>query len=144
MSSLFNQTNIAPGTAFASGGSSSNIPILNTNTILGATYPQNLIDFSDPALLKFGANATSNSAFIFGVDGSLNLPRIKMDPYGLITLGFYGTTTGADWAYGNNDVGSYAVSFAAISSIGANASAQRINLNALVSTLAVAYPGCVG
>lgn len=140
MSALFNQTNISPGTAFASGGAVSGTIL--ANNIVSLSNANNYINMND-------ANsdiriATGNNSLILSYNTETDT-RIEFIPTGGNSIGFYGTNTGDIWAKGNNLPGVlYGVAFNGISSINDNsATTGVINMSALTSTLKVAFPGCV-
>ena len=140
MSALFNQTNSAPGTSFASGTGGSNITV---QTIQAVGNPNNYMNFND--LSGNVRVATGASSFTVSFNTETDT-RIQMVPVGGVKLGFFNSSGsgGAYWALGNNQpLGGFGVNLNTISSLKANVAAQTINMNALVSTLATAYPGCI-
>lgn len=141
MSSLFNQTNIAPGTSFASGGGSNLNPTIQTITASG--NPTNYLNMTD--VNNNIRMATGASSFIVSYNSPTDT-RIEMNPVGGVKLGFWnsGTTSGGFWATGNNIAPpNWGVQLNYISSINDGSVADVINMTALVSTLKVAYPGTV-
>lgn len=142
MSALFNQTNIAPGSAFATGGGGASI---STDYIQGLTTINNAIDLNNGG--EGIRMATASSTFTVSY-GSMGDTRISLLPVGGLKLGFFNPAgspaPGAYWAVGNNIANSnWGINLNSLSSITANNAPQSINMNALVSTLASAYPGCV-
>ena len=142
MSSLFNQTNIAPGTAFTTGGggSGSNFPsgltvagvaTLTSDTVHGTPY-FTINNISDTFLAKMKLW----SIYLGRDDAGYTL-------YNSNNSILVQTLTGVSKQFAFADLSNLNYNFTAISSLGANSNTQVINMNALVSTLATAFPGCV-
>lgn len=144
MSALFNQTNIAPGTAFTTGGGGgggSNFPngiqvagvaTLTSDTVHGTPY-FTINNISDTFL-----GVTKMWSLYLGRDDAGYTLYNSNNSILVQTL----TGVSKQWAFA--DLGSNLnYNFTAISSIKANSNAEVINMNALVSTLASAFPGCV-
>jgi hypothetical protein len=141
MSALFNQTNIAPGTPF-SGGTSGN---LSVNLIQGSTALTNVIDMNNDLSGVRIATGLQPITFSFG---QMTDTRCQILPVGGVKLGFFngagGTNPGAYWAVGNNLASAdWVINLNSVSSMNANVATGSLNMNALVSTLKVAYPGCI-
>jgi len=145
MSAYHNQTNISPGTLFSGQGGSSNLAV---NTIQGDIVLNNLIDMNNGG---GGIRVqTGVSSFVMSYGGMTDT-RAEILPVSGVQLGFFnssgGVNPGGYWAFGNNSgvANQWGVGISSISSMAGNGSAATgtINMNALISTLKVAYPGCV-
>lgn len=144
MATLFNQTNVSPATSFSGSGSSGGV--VSANIIQGASNINNLIDLANGGggiRTQTGVNPLTVSY------GGMADTRIELLPVGGLMIGFLNNTSGGGnpggyWAVGNNlSDSNWGVNLNYLSSITANNAPQSINMNALVSTLATAYPGCV-
>ena len=145
MSALFNQTNVAPGTSFAGSGSSNLNPTFAS--IQAASNATNYINLSDN--LGNMRTATGLSSFIISYNAETDT-RCAIQPVEGIKIGFFNAASGGSpggyWAIGNNvaNTPGWGIAISSISSLAGNNAAKTINVNALISTLFVAYPGCVG
>ena len=139
MSSLFNQTNIAPGTSFASGGGGLNPTF---QSITAANNPNNYIDLNDAnSNIRM---ATGTNSFVVSYNG-VSDTRIELLPTGGNSIAFWGTNDGGIWAKANTAVGNgYGLQLLSISSITAtDGQPGVVDLNGLVSTLKSVYPAIV-
>lgn len=160
MSALFNQTNITPGTAFATGGTTSNL----AETVVVGTAPlglsvNNAQYLSQSNILASQNTSTSNTSAIFqpfgasvffasGLVGS-NYTTQQYCVYDSNTINYGSGTPGGDTNLVltiSSNLGTTQSAFLlnSISSIRIDNSVPQINMAALASTLAVVYPGCVG
>lgn len=150
MSALFNQTNIAPGTAFSGGGGSgSNFP----NGLTIGTAPTGILDntainWNTTNLTLYGDNG-SLAPFVAGsfISGDDTAPTFRTGTYsaaGILYQGSNGTGVSKgflsvqDAVIGPNN---NPFLLQGISSIVVGTS--NLNMVALVSTLSSAFPGCI-
>lgn len=142
MSSLFNQTNIAPGTSFSGVGGGSNFPSGLTVGSVGSLVATNVhntpyLTVEDTAgsartVLVTGALYTGTDAFGY---------NLQLGGTGLLVQA--GTGTSKTWL--SPDLGSgFNQNIQSLSTLTAVGASQKINMIALTSTLATAFPGCIG
>ena len=142
MSSLFNQTNIAPGTTFSGGSGGSNFPNgiqigAVAQLVAGSVHNTPYLTVEDlagtaPTVLKAGAIYTGTDA---------NGYNLQLAGLGLLVQA--GTGTSKTWL--NPDLGSgFNQNIQSLSTLTAVGASQKINMIALTSTLATAFPGCIG
>ena len=148
MSSLFNQTNIAPGTAFSGGGGGSNFPqginidgsLLTSYSVPG--YGGGLLAGSGNG--QFPANMSAEKYLFFGGAALNNFNQNILDSTGLT---FQGQNTGAyrnflTWR-GNGGGGDETFSINNLSTIAHQTVPGIVSVGALISTLKTAFPGCI-
>lgn len=158
MSALFNQTNIAPGSAFASGSNSlPTDPVFNTvtadyltginfytsNAVVGNQIPHNATIYNS----VYGTTYNSDAEHVFAYQNNNPILssaarwELRAGP----TAGF-GYSTGLSGGSLGEFNGTAALfdcpSVSTISAAGGVG--NQINIIALVSTLKDVYPGCVG
>jgi hypothetical protein len=129
MSSLFNQTNIAPGTPF-SGGGGSNFPngLAVGGISLQAGGTSFLVQPANEIFLGDGAGGTA----LYGIS-SIAMVNAVMGSASFLNI--------TDFSNANPNFRLTNLStLTAVNSAGGN----DINITALASTLKVAFPGCVG
>jgi hypothetical protein len=129
MSSLFNQTNIAPGTAFATGGGS-NFPS-------GITVGSVGIQAGGQGLVIQPVNE------IFLGDGVGGTAKYGVSSIAFIETGM-GTATFLKIEDFNNANPNFRLTNLSTLSAVDTVSGNDINITALASTLKSAFPGCVG
>ena len=158
MSALFNQTNLAPGTAFATGGSIPSNPTFQSiqfspaasgYSTISDTIAGSFDSFTASNVVSVQNSFDSNNFAPLIVGGYLEsqdvgLPqnqsaRMRFIPRGMTYIQPNAGTSLPIMRV--SDTNASAGMFN-ISSITGNT--QVININALASTLAVVYPGCVG
>lgn len=153
MSALFNQTNIAPGTAFSGGGGSgSNFP----NGISVGVAPTTVLDNADinwGSYVLTAQDTTQNVGLGGGfflaaqLDGSYKTGKYNYNS--ILYQGSNGAGSGStflsvqDLALGATGTPFRLNGVSTITSLGLGQVGSAINISALVSTLAVAFPGCV-
>lgn len=159
MSIYFNQTNIAPETPFATGGVLPQNPIFASVEFTPAepTYGA----FSDTLGSGFDPYVGSNMVSVVQ-KATLNLAQFQVGNYVEVQEGGNGPSS-ALWrskyfsdriqfigANGNpivtwsqNDLATGNVMLTSLSTLTAPSLTQKINLTALTSTLATAFPGCI-
>ena len=161
MSSLFNQTNIAPGTAFSGSGGSSSIP--NNLSTVNVYTSSILFNSGDGGMLESysqsgtgwpggvivgnqasPANLTANRYYF--TDG-IGQGVYKQNYIDITGMYWQGQSTGVSKQFlnwiGNGGGGNEAFALQNTSTI-TGPSGQPIRIAALASTLASVYPGCVG
>ena len=149
MSSLFNQTNAAPGTAFSGGGGAgSNFPqginidgfFLTPYSVAG--YGGGLLAGSGNGQYPFNMSALRYIFFSDAAPGNFN--QNYLDSSGLT---FQGQNTGANRNFltwngnGQNVDETFAINN--LSTINHQTVPGTISIGALISTLKTAYPGCI-
>jgi hypothetical protein len=157
MSSLFNQTNIAPGTPFASGGggggsnyntisvssiqfvSGGAATILENYSALGLA-PGGIVSGSGP-----GPQPITASQFVFA--NTIASGQFKTNILSPSGLSFQGQATGVDRNFlnynGNGGSSDETFSLNNMSSMKAFGVADTLNIGPLISTLKSAFPGCI-
>ena len=172
MSALFNQTNVAPGTSFSGGGGGGSYPAVANFSSIGlqsSTVGQGLILFTKDPSASSGTvvqeeywpgqssynqtltffQAGNNYGDMIGAQGiRMTSAPFSTSPFGEVLGSNDGVILQGKDASGNltqvwMEARNGYNKLNCVSTITDSAKTSTINVNALVSTLATAYPGCL-
>jgi hypothetical protein len=136
MSALFNQTNLTPGTSFSGTGSGDTFP---TGLTIGTGNGGAITPYTSGGGSGLQLNPAAGGQGVVITAGGSPFDNLNLTSK---TINWQNINTGTmnSWAtFSFTDANSKLQNLSSIQSVGGS----NINMTALVSTLATAFPGCV-